>query len=97
MLKNWWTQIEIAKRLRHWYRMKKQRSPWDFYRMEYDKFSQKPTVTKSKFEDWLKLRDEISRNLGRAYGRIRSVKTAQRAGLYGVPKKYPRGGLERLH
>lgn len=87
MILNGWTQPEIAKRLIHWYRMKKTRSPWDFFRLEYTVIAQKPTMTASRFEAALKLREEMSRQFGRAYGRIRSVKLAQRRGLPGVPRK----------
>ena len=87
MILGGWTQLEIAKKLASRYRKKKERSPWDFFRLEYATVSNKPKLTATKFEEFLKVRDDVSRTLGRAYGRIQSVKLAQRRGLKGVPRK----------
>jgi hypothetical protein len=87
MLLNGWTPKEIFKRLAHWYRLKKQRSPWDFFRLEYSLTISKPKLNQSQFRDYLNNRAAISRGFGKAYGRIKSVKLSQRYGLPGVPKK----------
>jgi hypothetical protein len=89
MILKGWTPLEVAKRVAHWYRMKKERSIWTFFRLEYGLATNRPKLTKSRFRDFLAERADISRGFGRAYGRIRSVKLSQRLGLPGLPtKKY---------
>jgi hypothetical protein len=87
MVLNGWTRIEIAKRINHWYRIKKQRSIWSLFRVEYGLTTNRPKLSRTEFKDFLQQRAEISRTFGRAYGRIKSVKLSQRYGLPGVPKK----------
>jgi hypothetical protein len=83
---NGWTNVEIAKRIRH-FLGKKGKSPWDFFRMEYATTSQRPVLTGGKFADFLATRRDISAHFGHAYGRIQSVKLTHIRGLKGVPKK----------
>lgn len=87
MLLNKWTAKEIYQKLNHYYTKKKSRTPWDFFRMEYAAISQKPVLSGSKFANFLDIRKDISRNLGRAYGRIHSVKKHAYQGLKGLPRK----------
>lgn len=87
MVLNQWTPKEIYTKLQHYYRKKETRSPWDFFRMEYAQLSQRPILSASKFSNFLDIRKEVSRNLGRAYGRIQSVKKAAYTGLKGIPRK----------
>jgi len=82
---NNWTDQEIRRRLTRFMRIKN-RTIWDFFRMEYAITSQRPTLTRSRFDAFLKIRREVSTALGRAYGRIQSVKRAHYLGLKGVPK-----------
>jgi len=83
---NKWTDIEIARRIGRFLN-RKSRSPWDFFRLEYDLQTQRPTLTGKKFGAFLENRRDISANFGRAYGRIQSVRQAYYKGLKGLPRK----------
>ena len=83
---NKWTDIEIARRINRFLN-RKGRSPWDFFRGEYDKRIQSPRLSISKFKGYLENRRIISANFGRAYGRIQSVKVHYYKGLPGLPRK----------
>jgi hypothetical protein len=88
MRANGWKDSEIAARIRRFLR-RKGGSPWDWFRLEYDTMTQRPTLTKAKFASFLKNRREVSNYMGRAYGRLGPVKKTAYAGLKGVPK--PKG------
>lgn len=78
-----WNDTQIAVRLRHWYRIKKERNPFDWLKMEY-----RPPIklTIKQLAQQLAIRRSASRVLGRAYGRIRSIRQLDRIGYKGIPK-----------
>lgn len=78
-----WTDKQIGERIRHWYQIKKERSPFDWLKVEY-----KPgfKLTIKQLAKQLEIRRSVSRVFGRAYGRIRSQKTMRRIGYKGIPK-----------
>lgn len=78
-----WSDNKIAARLRHWYKLKKERSPFDWLKIEY-RPGAKLTIKQLAMQ--LKIRRSASRTLGRAYGRIRSLKTMRKIGYKGIPK-----------
>jgi hypothetical protein len=83
MRKVGWNKKQIDARIRHWYSTKKDRTPFDWLKVEY-----KPTnkLTIKQLAKQLELRRGISRTFGRAYGRIRSQKVMKKIGYKGIPK-----------
>ena len=90
MVLSGWFANEIENRLRIWLGKKKEgkkiHSPWDFLDLESGARRRGPKLDRSTFKKALQARADLSRAFGRAYGRIRSVKVAQRKGLPGIPR-----------
>jgi hypothetical protein len=86
MRMNGWTNQEIKRRIIHFLN-RRGGSPWDFFRIEYAVVSQRPTLTSSEFGRFLEERRLVSRYMGRAYGRIQSVRKLSYRGLPGIPRK----------
>ncbi len=84
---NGWKTKDIYNKIQGYYRKKKKRSPWDFFRMEYAQVSQRPVLSSSRFANFLDIRNDVSRNLGRAYGRVQATKKSSYKGLKGLPKR----------
>lgn len=78
-----WSDNKINARIRHWYRAKRDRTPFDWLKIEYRPANK---LTIKQLAKQLSLRRQISRNFGAAYGRIRSQKTMRRTGYRGIPK-----------
>ena len=83
---NKWTELEIAKRINRFLN-RKDKSPWDFFRLEYATVIQRPVLTGKKFSAFLENRRAMSAQFGRAYGKIQSVRQAYYKGLKGLPRK----------
>lgn len=83
---NKWTGEEIQSRIGRFLR-RKGASPWDWFRLEYATVSQRPTLSGSQFARFLQERRDVSRYMGRAYGRIQSVQKHFYRGLPGLPRK----------
>jgi len=81
-----WNKQQIAARIRHWYKSKKDRSPFDWLKIEYRPANK---LTIKQLAKQLEVRRSASRVFGRAYGRIRSQKVMKKIGYKGIPK--PRG------
>jgi hypothetical protein len=87
LLANDWSPQEIRRKIQSWYRKREKSSPWDFFRLEYAAVSQRPTLTGTKFADFLKNRRDMSAHFGRAYGRVQAVKPQYLRGLKGLPRR----------
>ena len=83
MLGAGWTEAQINARVRHWYRAKNDRSPFDWLKVEY-RATNKLTI--KQLAKQLSLRRQISRTFGHSYGRIRSQKVMRKIGYRGIPR-----------
>lgn len=83
MRKVGWSDQLIGNRLRHWYKLKKGRNPFDWLKMEY-----KPPIklTIQQLAKQLAIRRSVSRVLGSNYGRIRGKHHIASIGYKGIPK-----------
>lgn len=84
---NGWSGREIMWKINRWYRNREMSTPWEFFRMEYARATQRPVLSRGKFREFYELREDISRHFGRAYGRVQAVQPKHLIGMRGLPRR----------
>jgi hypothetical protein len=64
-------RMDIARRVLHWYRIKKQRSVWALFRVEYGMTMARKKLDKNTFSQMVQAKRQVSRTFGKSYGKAR--------------------------